>query len=285
MFGYNNVFYDKNSQFDISDIHEYDFLKEIIDNLNNNFDLFENYDFYIYAQQNTHILPDSCYNNGSKILIYLSDETNSQPQIEIVNNYKFIFKSHLNKKLFKNINNLHYLPLGYSKFVPKLPIKNITERKYNLFFSGNLNNNRIKIYNEINNNKDFYNNINSYVKFTDGFAKGLSPDKYANMLSESKIVLSPSGFITSDCFRTYEAMRQGCIVISDKLFDENIFNNSPIIQIKDWSDLSYIVNYILSNEDFINKLSNKTLDYYEKTFTGNAVSKYIINIINSQYVV
>ena len=284
MFGYNNVYYDKNSVYCVDSIHEYDFLREIFNNLRSDFNLFENFDFYIYTQHNTNILPESCYNSGSKILIYLSNETNSQLPSEVINNYKFIFKSHLDKSLFKDINNLYYLPLGYSKFVPKLPIKNITERKYNLFFSGNLNINRINVYNETLKNKAFYENINSYIKFTDGFAKGLSPEEYANVLNESKIVLSPRGFITTDCFRTYEAMRQGCIVISDKLFDEEIFNNSPIIQIKDWSDLSYIANYIISNEDFINRLSNNTIQYYENIFSGKGVSKYIVDIINSRYV-
>lgn len=278
LFGLNNIYYDKNSFYPFEKILERKYLEEIFINLKNNFSDFDNYDFIIYTQQHTHVLPDLINKKGNKILFYLSDERNLYFPDELINNFNFIFKFHLNKKLFNNISNLHFIPLGYNRFIPKYNINSIEKRKYDVFFSGNLNSNRIEFFKEL--QKEYYKTINSYINFTEGFSKGLPPEEYADVLNNSKIVLSPHGFITPDCFRTYEALRQGCIVITDKLFDEDIFNNSPIIQIKDWSNLSGIINYILTNKDFQEKIVDEQYRYYNKYLSGYGVSNYIMDIIN-----
>lgn len=270
LFQEENIFYDEYSMYGFDIINESSFLEEIFINLKVVLSNFKNYDFYIFSSHNTNHLPCSLLKNGNKILIYLSEEQNQPlPQL-VIDNYKFIFKSHLDKNINPH-NNLYFLPLGYTKYIPKLPIKKITDRKYNIFFSGNLNNNRIEFYNEV--TKDYYKD-NNYINFTDGFQKGLSPSEYADILYDSKIVLSPKGFTTPECFRTYEALRAGCIVITTKLYDEPIINNSPIIQIDNWGMLKDIIDSVL-----INDLNN--IEY----FSGSSVANYITNIINHKLMV
>lgn len=58
---------------------------------------------------------------------------------------------------------------------------------------------------------------NAYIRFYSGFNNGDDYNKYAYYLQNSKIVLSPKGFHSTECFRFYEAMRQGCIVITEEL--------------------------------------------------------------------
>src|SRR5690606_30233071 len=81
--------------------------------------------------------------NKRKVLLYFSDEKGEDPAY-FSDRYFAIFKSYLPRT--SSSLNVFPLPLGYVKDVPELPTKPIDERKYNVFFRGNLNVNRLPFY-------------------------------------------------------------------------------------------------------------------------------------------
>ena len=81
---------------------------------------------------------------------------------------------------------------------------------------------------------------------TEGFTQGIPQEDYFNHMSQAKIAPCPSGPITVDSFRLFEALELGCIPIADTqtpnedwagfwewLFEEPV----PFTTIKDWTSL------------------------------------------------
>jgi len=302
-----NVFYES-PFYPFDDLNEAIFIKMIFSSLNQLMKAeFMEYEFYILSsgwEQDK--LPESVsyMTNKKKVLIYISDNSGNVPYY--LSPYYFaIFKVHLQLGKFL-VNNIFNFPLGYVKNVPKFPVLNITERKFSVFFSGNLNRNRLPFFFNLFFAKNpvkiikkgieilikikFLKNLftifkfdfkfsNSYIRFTNGFKKGISPEKYGEIISDSKIVLCPKGFNLPECFRHYEAMRAGCVIISEKLPPTHFYSDSPIIQIQNWKDGFDIINKLLKDDVELVKKSGLTLEWWEKRCSEEATAQYIIDCI------
>jgi hypothetical protein len=304
MFGYSNVFYESNSRYKFEELNETVFIQSVFDSLSLILDNFVDYNFFIFSSHSITTIPESCKSNlKNKILIYLSEEGGGIPSDDMLSAYYLIFKAHHDKSKHLNIKNLHPFPLGITKYIQELPVIPFNDRKINLFFSGNLNYNRYNLYFEFLRKtipvftifkfsfkisqllvkilfkfgiRKFNHVIpKSIVFFTDGFQKGYSPEEYTELLYDSKIVLSAKGFVVPECFRIYEAMRAGCIVISEKLPDVEFYNTVSIIQVENWNNVDKIIKGLLSDEDKMKELSDISLKHYKDFFSGMGVAQYI----------
>ena len=272
-------------------------------------DKFYEYNFYIYSYGwKQDILPKSAFHEHKKkkIFIYISDESGNTPYY-LSPYYNCIFKIHLqlDKFLVKNIFNF---PLGCEKHIPRREYKDINERKYSIFFSGNLNRGRLPLYFYLTFGKtpiaiirkgfkifmriDFIKKIltllkfdskfpNAFIRFTNGFKQGLSAEKYGEIIADSKIVLCPKGFNLPECFRHYEAMRAGCVIISEKLPPTYFYKDSPIIQISDWKEGLKIAGELINNNEKLEKLSKLTISWWENKCSEDATAQYVIKCIES----
>ena len=243
------------------------------------------------------------------ILIWIADELGSVPSNYVIERFYVIFKNHLRKEIPNS--NIYPLPL----FTPllNLPKKggDMAKREYDVFFSGCLNKNRIlllwglqgvtgkiarflykiscvrgfgRLVSWIYCGKqfDFSNKIkNSIIKFTDGFYHGYTPQEYAILTSKAKIVLNPRGFHSTECFRMYEAMAAGCIVLSEELPPLRIYKNIPVIQVKDWSNIYDITSRLLNNIALMQKMSHNIYDYYQRNLSCEGIANYMVNVIKT----
>lgn len=306
---FKNVHFITNDNSDYTKLMDYQSIIETLTLISSkNKELFENNCFYIYWGANQErICNIETDNNVINVLIWIADELGTTPSPKIREKFQFIFKNHLRKE--SEYNNVYPLPLFTP--LPNLP-KNkieISKRKYDVFFSGNLNKNRVlllwglqgmngflsrflyklsclkgfgRIVSKMYCGKeyDFSNKIpNSIIKFTSGFYKGFSPAEYAKLTSNSKIVLNPRGFHSTECFRMYEAMAAGCIVITEKLPQTRIYKDIPVIQVADWSCIYEFYNKIIRDYSYIEKLSTESYDYYRKNLSNNGVAYYIFKTL------
>lgn len=206
--------------------------------------------------------------------------------------------------------NISPFPLGYVTEVPEFPYKDISQRKYNVFFSGNLNPNRRSFYYSLCRRlrkilpsgfnpkylishytkeyilkikSNFDNNFPhpSIIRFTNGFKSGISPEEYGKILADTKIVLCPKGFHSTECYRHYEALRAGCVIISERLPDTYLYKDSPIIQVENWSDIHDIVADLLSNSTKLNQLSLASRKWWEDTLSEKATAERMKDILNN----
>ncbi len=258
----------------------------------------------------------NCLKEKNNVLFWIGDEEGYIPSEAVFSRFAYVFKVHLKNKDAQDIKNginifrpgLYHFPLLTIDDVPELPILPFCKRKYSIYFCGNLNKNRVPFYIALNKKASLLahldnfllrNNLrggdklyefcfrdksfdisylydNAYIKFYSGFNNGDNYNKYAYFLQNSKIVLSPKGFHSTECFRLYEAMRQGCIVITEKLPKVPCYKNAPCIIINNWNDLSNIIN----NSQLLNSFSSDEIKtFYDKMLSPYGIAKYVFSIL------
>jgi len=260
---------------------------------------------FVFYQLSTKEIPQiSILSSPNTVLFVLSDNSGMHYEEEF-SGFLCVFKVHLNN----NKGKVHSIPLGYTRMHKSGSSIPTNERKTSVFYSGNLNSNRVDMYRSllcpiafpyenIKNRKcrkftshvikrlklktNFDNTFpSSYIRFTEGFSKGLNAENYTRYLADSKIAISPRGYWRPECFRHFEAMRSGCIIISDPLPETWYFKNSPIIQLERWSDLRKIVNSLLKDNKKMHELQSATLEWWDNKCSPESVAKYIYQSISS----
>lgn len=302
--GLTNVLYDNSSTYTFDILNESLFLEETFTMLSQLMkNEFEDYLFFILSSHDPSVIPSSITykTKKKKILIFISEESGVTPQ-HLCQYYFAIFKSYIktDKILEKNIFNFS---IGCVNDVPELPIKPLNSRKYLVFFSGSLNDSRMHFYAAfipwLNSKKRTFSGsfINhqkilvllksnfskkfpsSYIRFTNGFKKGLKPETYGKLIADSKIVLCPKGSKSAESFRHNEAMRAGCVVVSEKLPKNHFYENSPIIQIDNWAEGLQKTSELLNNEVELIKISHATQMWWREKCSPKAITKYIYSSI------
>lgn len=305
---YKNVFLDSNAAYSFDELTETAYLNIFFKHLKNKLaGDFLDYSFYIFSAHSIDSgTPASKDIKGEKkILLYFSDEHGSYPT-DLIPNYYLIFKSSLKSKSFYPENDVLFpFPIGYVTGVPQIDHKKYADRTVNVFYSGNLSNPRIPIYKTLLElsflpdwcfkvlfyflkdqtvnflGRDFSNYFkDSYIKFTNGYGKGLSKQAYAEMMGNSKIVLCPKGFINNETFRTYEGMRCGCTIITEKLPDHEFYVNAPVYEVENWTEGLALAKELLSKSpEELESLRLKMIAGWANNMSEEAIAQYVVDKI------
>lgn len=265
---------------------------------------FYRYKFVFYSLP-THAIPNvEQFESRNTVLIVLGDNS-GRHYLDHFKNIRIVFKVHLTEIH----GHVFPVPLGYTNMHLHGCTEPILNRPLNVFFSGNINANRVDLWRSLRFKnpipkhniksrwirrgivytirklklKSIFNNVfpDSQINFTQGFASGLDAETYTRCLAETKISLSPAGFGSAECFRHFEALRSGNIVISAPLPDNWYFKGSPIIQISSWSSLRNIVNSLLSDSYKIEQLQDECINWWKDVCSPLAVAHYMASRIAS----
>lgn len=290
-------------------------MKNVIDNIGNEINLggfelevftilknklpdFKDYLFVMYGN-NGNELPLSRYiQHDKKVLIWRSNENKLNRVDELKKQYKHIFTNY-----YWNDSNSTSLQLGYHTQTKNKKIIPIKERLFNTTFTGCLNRNRIELASlvtnipikwiglgllfykkftlKILNNLVKYKYPKDYYQFNDGFNNGLDEEDYNFILRNSKIALCPKGWVNTETFRLYEAMKWGCVVISEELPDRSYYKDIPIIKVKDWREGLKISNELINNKTKLEEMSKRNLQYYKDNLSPQATANLIVDKLNS----
>jgi hypothetical protein len=241
------------------------------------------------------------------VLVWLSDESGHVP-LELRDSFKLILKSYWPHK--EPVDNIYPFPLCGCSEVLHTPPKPLAKREINVFFSGNLNANRLDFYRQfswlrkvppsdlrsyrlrlallkvlkatkVNLNRDVSGSFtDSFIQFTGGFRQGLQPNEYAHKLSDTKIALCPPGFHSAETIRHFEAMRMGCVVVSALLPPNPFYIGSPIIQVKSWRDLHSSINKLLSDQKRLEMLSEQSTIWWKAKCSPEALANKTDMLLN-----
>ena len=232
-----------------------------------------------------------------KKIIIIFDEIGRTPEELLEESTNIVFHAYLNFATSeKKYPNLYHYPLGCNSFVPEMDYVLPSERTINVFYSGNLHIGRKKLYQELTHLhflpfpilarfQNFFRLRfderfpSSFIRFTNGFSKGFYSTEYASQLSNSKIILSPPGISNLECFRHYEGLRAGCVVIAERLPTKPQLTNSPIIEVKDWSKGFKIIKDLLNDPLELEALSKKSFSWYHDQLSPKPVARYIFETI------
>lgn len=300
LFGYDNIYYEANSRYPFEELNESKFIERIFIHLIEILqDDFDGYDFYVFSNHDRNTVPESRLldTRKKKVLLYFSDEQGEDP-VHLSGQYFAIFKSYIPG--VSSSPNVFPLPLGYVKGVDELPIQPVNERKHNVFFRGNLNVSRLPFYKSFSilgkllpdniPGKKFLikwvvkwkNDYSQYfpqsiIWFNNSFKSGFSPSEYAGVLADSKVVLCPAGFSSAECFRHYEAMRAGCVIVSEKLPDNELYIGSPIIQIANWKEGLEITARLIREPLELQRIQEEVIVWWRDKWSEKATANFIIS--------
>ena len=235
--------------------------------------------------------------HGKKnLLIYLSEDYTTLDN-KLVEGYDLVLKCYVED------NSLFIpFPLGYEKSTEDyFQFVNWEDRPIDVFYAGNLNSNRIELYKELFDLKllsagiidrlrqSRFKNLlpqlkssgNYFFLFSDGFKRGLDPHEYVNLMCQSKIVICPKGFHSSETFRHYEAMRAGCIVLSDTLPDTWMYDRSPIVCLNSYKGILRKAEQLLADKSTAKARHESVLNWWRSHLDPRAVAAFIMKRIDS----
>jgi hypothetical protein len=239
-----------------------------------------------------------------RVLIVIADEREAFP-CEEFRSYRAVFRSYGAPK--GGSSKIHPFPVGYLNAAGQAEPVQFEQRKHSVFFSGYLNRNRIDLYKQfrpvwwlprknlkskytkelarravekLTTERSFPNAVPSgHVAFTEWFGKGLAPDEYAKTLANTKIALSPPGFESHETIRHWEAMRLGCVVVSAPLPPSPFYKDSPIIQLKDWTELHPLLSGLLADPEKLRTLHQTTVDWWERKCCETAIADFMTDLL------
>ena len=231
--------------------------------------------------------------HSKKVLIWHSSENKRNNINEIKNDYAHIFSNY-----YWNTKNTTSIPLGYFTESINSEIIPMSERLYNISFIGCLNRNRLVLASELSGIRkfwlsmglSFYKNktlkiLNKILQwkwnrdlfqFNEDFNKGMDSELYQYFLQHSKIALCPRGWTNSETFRLYEAMKYGCVVITEELPDREYYKNIPVIKVENWSDGIKIARNLLKNPKKLEQMGLNNKKFYEEFLSPRATAEIIV---------
>lgn len=132
-----------------------------------------------------------------------------------------------------------FIGLGYTPHFRHLPTET-PEKRVDVFLSGqDTHRRRHEAF------KALAGRADSVVQATDGFTKGLPVDKYRSNMLVAKVAPCPSGAVSPDSFRLYEALEAHCVPIADDVspaydsagYWRMLFPDAPFPVLTDYAQL------------------------------------------------
>ena len=193
---------------------------------------------------------------------------------------------------------IYDIPLGYANQLD-LPIKDIDQRLYDTSFLGSVSHREYAVWslrNWIKTPKQFSRermiaSLNKIIKkhpdfkvelsFTPDFGASLNTDAYlySEKMMNTKICLIPRG-TSFETFRFFEAIRYGCIAITEALPSRWFYDGCPAIQLTDWQELELALENLLDDHKLMQQKSQESLNWWNTKCSEKSVGYYMAQKIN-----
>ena len=122
--------------------------------------------------------------------------------------------------------------------------------------------------------QDHYGTNAIQLGLTGGFQDSLQDagQVYFHRMARTQLCMAPRG-TAHETLRVAEGLRFGCVVIADRLPPHPFYENSPIIQIKDWRELLSVVTDLLADENRLRDLHERSLRHWRDVLSEQALAK------------
>lgn len=171
------------------------------------------------------------------LLIHLGDEACSSDLSSIYDNCDYVWRTFCSNRYFNN-DKITCLPLGYKSGV-KLESYQL-KRKYKWAFIGTPHkSSRHDLLFQFSDIKPSYSHKTK--KFNE---KIIEVKEMSKILSSTKFIPCPNGFVHPETYRLYEALECGCIPIVENSYKyyDRLFPANPFIKIDKWIDAKLIIS-------------------------------------------
>ena len=241
---------------------------------------FYNYNFYIISANS-----EWSYQLDKKsIVVYLSNEDHSIPKY--FEKALFVFTPYCPLGA-ECPDNCYPIPLGYNGSLEEKEVVPIAERKYDIFFSGNIYKRRLPFWVGLQlfsfrNKISMKSTVKHLLQFNRSFTGGMSPSVYSEVLMNSKIALVPEGYISNISFRFFEAAKYGTVVITKKLYDYWFLRSFPGVELDGWLNVGKHIRKFLDQPELLEDYQSKVVEYYNQFCREDVVANFIIKQITEK---
>ena len=196
------------------------------------------------------------------------------------------------------------IPMGYAD-QDSLPMKPFDERAYDLYFSGSFVNQEFPWYAPqtwLRTPKDVARSEmadamqvlaadrpdlrieidarQSYVPQRSwGGEEATAERSYSEMMMDTRICPVPRG-TRLETSRLYEALRSGCIIVSEPLPDRWYTRDLPALVLHDWAELPDLVKDLVADPDRMEKLHHDTRRWWNTKCSEAAVGRFMAERLN-----
>jgi len=262
----NEIIFHNVDRDNLCETYYFDGISDILNNIISGYSIIFTADFKT--------LPDTKY---KKIVILGGDESGDaglNPYSQY-NDVVAVFRFYNKADRYDN-KYIYPIPIGYncrsngSLMIRMYPEKKISERTYDIFYSGQTLEWRKPLVSKLDELNKYFNIL---YQSTPSFRQGMDINEYYQTMGDSKVCVCPDGTVV-DTFRFIEACGSGCIIITTPKPNLWYYHNAPVFIIDNWGLLTreYIENIL--NED-MEDIRNATLDYYHQYLSAEAVANYI----------
>lgn len=116
------------------------------------------------------------------------------------------------------------------------------------------------------------------MRLTPSFASHRRSDAatYSAALMDAKICLAPRGG-SVETYRYFEALRYGCVVITEPLPETWFYSGSPAVVVRRWRQLPDVLAALLEDSRGLVQRHQASLDWWRDTCGEDALGRYLIN--------
>ncbi len=117
------------------------------------------------------------------------------------------------------------------------------------------------------------------ASFTESTMTGAG-DRYTEIMADTKIALAPRGS-SVETYRFFEAMRQGCVVICDRLPPHWFYVGCPAVQLDNWGNLEAEVKALSTDPERLADLHRRSLAWWDEKLSERAVAQVIAGCLEA----
>jgi len=200
------------------------------------------------------------------------------------NNFKLCFSNFFRASHDKRF---HPIPLGINKFFNNYKLQHVEnipfeKRIYDIFFAGFIHPSRMEFKNVADNLGG-----NNFLQYThrnnlQSFEDALSPNDYADILRNSKVVLAPKGAHHTTSYRYFESLYFANIVFYENDTSQNTFfekDNPLAIGLNSWNDLTD--QLVLDSINSYSDRYNSFITFYKNKFSNYSIVSKVINEVEN----
>ena len=188
---------------------------------------------------------------------------------------------------------VHAIPLGYANQVD-LPLKPLENRDFDVSFAGSVvhkpypwwspkrwlqtpkSYSRQRLIEEMKRLELRHPEWGIDLKITKSYKaiRSADPVEYSERVMNTRISVAPRG-TSYETFRFFEALRFGCVVITEFLPETWFYEGAPVVRLSDWGDLERVVSDLLQNPDKLAAMHRNTLEWWQDVCSEEALGTFL----------
>lgn len=149
----------------------------------------------------------------------------------------------------RNYPEARFIGVGYTPHMRRLPVEPPTKNLDVFLSAQRTHKRRVQAFDALGHQS------NSRVEATAGFTQGMDPVEYVGCMVGAKVAPAPSGAVSPDSFRFWEALEAHAVPIADDIspsydsagFWSMLLPDCPAPLLRDYADLSEIIGQVLDD--------------------------------------